>query len=116
MAVPLLAAVPAGLAKLKAGLAALKGLGAAKGAATQLTIPGLTAAGKTGGAVASKGILGNAKRMAGDALYSYLGEKPTLGNLATNFGFDAGFGILQGITTPGDLGDKVIAGVSSGLG
>ena len=29
---------------------------------------------------------------------------------------DIGFGVLEGVLTPGDIGDKLIAGTSSGLG
>ena len=29
---------------------------------------------------------------------------------------DVGFGVLEGVLTPGDIGDKLIAGTSSGLG
>ena len=29
---------------------------------------------------------------------------------------DIGFGVLEGVMTPGDIGDKLIAGASSGLG
>ena len=36
--------------------------------------------------------------------------------MASNFGLDAAFGIYQGAMTPGDLGDKLIAGVGTGLG
>jgi len=112
MAAPLALGIPL----LGKAWAAIKGLGATKAAlggakATQLTIPGLAKAG-----AAKTGLLGNAKRMAGDALVAYLGEKPTAGNLAMNFGFDAGFGVLQGINTPGDLGDKLIAGTTTAIG
>ena len=113
---------------LGAALSALKGLGTA-GAAKSIILPGAakaatkslilpTAAKATGaGMKATAGkAAGGLKRMAGDALTSYLGEKPTALNLATNFGFDAGFGVLHGALTPGDLGDKVIAGTSIGLG
>jgi hypothetical protein len=96
--------------------AALKGLFAAKKVAgvTQLAIPGLTAAGKTAAATGAKtGLLGNAKRMAGDAMTAYLGGKPTLGNLGMNYGFDAGFGVLSAIQEPGDLGDKLIRGATT---
>ena len=37
------------------------------------------------GGAAKAGLLGGAKRMAGKALTSYLGEAPKLGNLAMNF-------------------------------
>ena len=42
------------------------------------------------------------------------GITPT--TLAQNFGMDAAFGLYQGAMTPGDLGDKLIAGVGTGVG
>ena len=79
-----------------AGGAFMKGVGArtALGAATQ-----------------------GAKKFAGKALADYMGPAgvtPT--TLAQNFGMDAAFGIYQGAMTPGDLGDKLIAGVGTGVG
>lgn len=59
------------------------------------------------------------RQMAGNALVDYMGNDPNM-NMATkigiNFGPDIFFGGVQGAMTPGDLGDKVIAGVSTGLG
>ena len=110
MAAPLVA-LPA-LGKLGA---ALKGLFAAKGAgaATQLTIPGLTAAGKTAAATGAKtGLLGNAKRMAGQVMTDYLGGPANPRNLAMNFGLDGAFGVMAGMQEPGDLGDKLIRGLT----
>ena len=108
MAIPLLAPIGAALAKF--------GLGkAGTAAASRLILP-------TAAKTAAKAVVGDAvkknglRRMAGQALEGYLGEKPTLGNLASNFGFDAAFGVMQGMATPGDLGDKLIAGVSTGVG
>lgn len=122
MAAPLVA-LPA-LGKIGAalkGLLAAKKIAGAAGAAKQLTIPGLTAATKTAAATAGKqGILGNVKRYAGDMMTDYLGGKPTVRNLAENFGLDAAFGVYAGFNEPGDLGDKVIRGLatagSGGLG
>jgi hypothetical protein len=110
MAAPLLA-LPA-LGKLGA---ALKGLFAAKkiAGATQLAIPGLTAAGKTAAATGAKtGLLGNAKRMAGQVMTEYLGGPATPRNLAMNFGLDGAFGVMAGMQEPGDLGDKLIRGLT----
>ena len=108
MPVPL--AIPAGAALLGKVGTALKGL-KALGAAKQLAIPGLKAAATGGGKLAA------AKRFAGKALSDYMGPGGvTPGNLAMNFGFDAGFGVMAGLNTPGDLGDKLIAGTTSGLG
>ena len=121
----------------KLGLA-LKGLmGAGKAAgATQLTIPGLTAAGKGAGIAANikaagigadreaaklgggNGVsFGGIKRFAGQALNDYMGPGGvTPGNIAMNFGPDLLFGGLAGAMTPGDLGDKLIAGTTTAVG
>ena len=113
MAAPLIA-----LPFLGKAFAAAKGLLAAKKAAavvkaTQLGIPGLTAGATK--AATGKGLLGGAKRFAGEAFTNYLGGKPTVKNLAENFGLDAVFGGLAAAQTPGDLGDKLIAGTTVGL-
>ena len=96
-------------AKLKGALAALKG-GLGMGGTKQLAL-------NLGGNTVKQGGLQGVKRFAGNALRDYMGPggiTPT--NLAVNFGFDAGFGVLQGINTPGDLGDKIIAGTTAGVG
>ena len=96
----------------KLGLA-LKGLfGAGKAAkATQLAIPGLTKA-------AAGGKMATAKRFAGNALEKIVGKElmsqPT--ELAYRLAPDAVFGIMGGLTTPGDLGDKLIAGSTQFVG
>lgn len=106
MAIPLIGAAGAGLLKLGA---AIKGMGAAKGA-TQLAIPGLQAA-------AGGGKMAAAKKFAGDALTKYMGPGGvTPGNLAANFAPDLVFGAMQGAMTPGDLGDKLIAGTTTAVG
>ena len=99
MAIPIgVAAAGAGLAKL-AG--AIKGLGATKAVT---------------GALTGKKALA-AKKFAGDALTRYMGPGGvTPGNLAANFAPDLVFGAMQGAATPGDLGDKLIAGVTTGVG
>ena len=110
-----LAVAPAAAGLGKLGLA-LKGLfGAGKAAAglsgaKQLAIPGLAKA-------ATGGKMGAIKRFAGQALNDYMGPGGvTPGNLAVNFGPDLLFGGLQGIMTPGDLGDKLIAGTTTAVG
>ena len=114
MAAPVVA-LPA-LGKLGAalkGLFAAKKIAGAAGAAKQLTIPGLTAAGKTAAATGAKQeLLGNAKRMAGQVMTDYLGGPPTARNLAMNFGLDGAFGVMAGMQEPGDLGDKLIRGLT----
>ena len=98
--------------------AALKGLFAAKkvagaaGAAKQLSIPGLKAATKTATVPGNVGILGNVKRMAGDVMTDYLGGPANPKNLAMNFGLDGAFGVMAGMQEPGDLGDKLIRGLT----
>ena len=99
-ALPFLAKA-AGFAK---GLFGIKGAAAAGAAAKG-------AAARAGIGVATQG----GRRMAGNMLTSYLGGKPTLRNLAENYALDAGFGVLAGINSPGDIGDKLIAGTSVGL-
>jgi len=121
--IPIVAAAGAGLAKLGIGAKLASAVGMAKGlvggaAAKQLAIPGLMGAGKAAAAqTAARGGLGAVKKFAGKALADYMGPGGvTAKNLATNFGMDAAFGIYQGAMTPGDLGDKLIAGVGTGVG
>ena len=45
-----------------------------------------------------------------------MGGTPNLTNIGQNFGLDAAFGVMQGMNTPGDLGDKIIAGTTSAVG
>jgi hypothetical protein len=118
-----LAAAGTGLAKLGIGAKLASAVGMAKGlaggaAARQLAIPGLMGAGKAAAAqTAARGGLGAVKKFAGKALADYMGPGGvTAKNLATNFGMDAAFGLYQGAMTPGDLGDKLIAGVGTGVG
>ena len=57
------------------------------------------------------------KTFAGNALTNYMGPGGvTAGNLAANFAPDLVFGAMQGAMTPGDLGDKLIAGTSTAVG
>ena len=121
--IPIVAAAGAGLAKLGIGAKLASAVGMAKGlvggaAARQLAIPGLMGAGKAAAAqTAARGGLGAVKKFAGKALADYMGPGGvTAKNLATNFGMDAAFGLYQGAMTPGDLGDKLIAGVGTGVG
>jgi hypothetical protein len=100
-------------AKLASAVGMAKGLvGGAK--ATQLAIPGLMATGK---GAAAKTAMGGVKKFAGNALANYMGPGGvTAGNIAANFAPDAVFGVMQGAMTPGDLGDKIIAGGSTAIG
>ena len=112
-------AAGAGLAKLGIGAKLASAVGMAKGLvggakATQLAIPGLMGAGK---GAAAKTAMGGVKKFAGNALANYMGPGGvTAGNIAANFAPDAVFGVMQGAMTPGDLGDKLIAGGSTAIG
>ena len=102
--------IPAiGTALGKLGLGALGRTAATKGAGALV---------KSIGSAGAKKATGNGfRRFAGKALNDYMGPggfTPT--NIALNFGMDGAFGVLQGINTPGDLGDKIIAGTASGVG
>ena len=59
-------------------------------------------------------------RMAGDRLKTAIsgipGKNPTFNDYATRFGLDIFFGGLAAAQTPGDLGDKLIAGGSQAIG
>ena len=85
-------------------------LSALKGA----KILGTAAKAAKGLGTAAKPALGATKRFAGDTMTKYLGGKVGPKSLAENFGLDAAFGVMAGINTPGDLGDKLIAGTSVG--
>jgi hypothetical protein len=108
MAIPLIPAAVAGLAKLGIGAK----LASAFGGASKLA--GLGAAAK-----------GVGTRMAGGKLAG-LGSKMlgglkaavphTMDDAALMIGPDILFGGLAGAMTPGDLGDKLIAGASTGIG
>ena len=112
-------AAAAGLAKLGIGAKLASAVGMAKGlaggaAAKQLAIPGLMGAAK---GTAAKGSMGAVKKFAGNALANYMGPGGvTAGNIAANFAPDAVFGVMQGAMTPGNLGDKIIAGGSTAIG
>mgnify|MGYP001221801369 CR=1 FL=1 len=89
---------------------------------------GLTGAGKAAGAAAPtiKGMLAGqtARRMAGQTMGEFgkrlgpigFGSQDAITNTALMFGPDLAFGALAGSMTPGDLGDKLIAGTMTGLG
>ena len=57
-------------------------------------------------------------KMAGQALNAlkslFAGQSNA--EIALRLAPDIGFGVLEGVLTPGDLGDKIIAGGTSGLG
>ena len=115
MAFPLALAPAAGWLGTKLGAlgGALKTLGAAKGA-TQLAIPGLDMAAKS---LATKA----APRMAGDAMFksgignAIFGEM-TKQQVGMRLAPDLMFGGLAGVMTPGDIGDKLIAGSTQAVG
>jgi hypothetical protein len=93
MAIPLIPAALAGLAKLGLGTKLASAVGAAKG---------LT----TGAGISSAG------RMAGQALFGGM----TKGQIAARLAPDAIFGGVAALQTPGDIGDKLIAGGASAIG
>ena len=43
-------------------------------------------------------------------------DSSLLADLVANFGIDAAFGVMQGVMTPGDLREKLIAGTSTAVG
>ena len=57
-------------------------------------------------------------RMAGMAMdaLKWLFKGDDAGQIALRVIPDVGFGVLEGVLTPGDLGDKVIAGAGTALG
>ena len=101
---PVIAAAPL-LAKAVGFAKGLSGLGIAK------TAPAMS--GFMKGSAARAG----AKKFAGKALTDYMGPGGVNpGNLAANFAPDLVFGAMQGAMTPGDLGDKLIAGTTTAVG
>ena len=98
-------------------LGALLGLGGKAAAAKQLVIPGLAAATKAGGTKMAAG--GAFKSALGNALKAGFAPDPTkavtsqvLGRVAP----DIFFGGLAAAQTPGDIGDKAIAGLTQAAG
>ena len=128
MAIPLIPAAVAGLAKLGIGAKLASALGAAKG------LVGLGGAAKAAGGVGSAmkagsmipGVLGSTgTRMAGQGLTNAafkggLGKtifgEMSKGQIASRLAPDAIFGGLAALQTPGDIGDKLVAGSASALG
>jgi len=108
-----------GLAALGKMLAAGGGLkaGAAIGAAAKLKAGALAA----GGTLASGAAKQGASRMAADAMFKGGLGKAVFGNMskgdiASRLAPDAFFGGMAALQTPGDIGDKLIAGGTSALG
>lgn len=123
MAIPLVAAAGAGLAKLGIGaklagaLAKAKGLvGMGKAAgATQLGLPGIgTNAAMTGTRMAGTKLASSPMftKGIGNAVFGDM----TKSQIAMRLAPDAAFGVLGGVMTPGDLGDKLIAGGTQAIG
>lgn len=97
----------------KAGLF-LKGLtGAGSIGKLATNASALAAFGKGASAKASLGKLGGT--MAGRLGPMGFGSKEAVTNTALMFGPDLAFGALAGAMTPGDLGDKLIAGGMTGI-
>jgi hypothetical protein len=114
MAFPALAAIPALLAKLGA---AAKVTGAAVGTKAAL---GAKAAAVGAGAVKGAGIrgaIGSGGRMAGQALSGLWKHSGTTNIERTlRLGPDLVFGGMAAANTPGDFGDKLIAGGTQAIG
>jgi len=107
---PPLAALLPFLGKAVAGAKGLVGLGAAK----QLAIPGLATAMKGQGArMAGQGLANAAfKGGVGKALFGEMSKSQIAQRLVP----DAIFGGVAALQTPGDIGDKLVAGGASALG
>ena len=131
MAAPLALALPklgaaikglfgaSGAAKSLGMNAAYLGKGAAKsGILENIKTAGIGAARESAKVGGGNGVsFGGIKRFAGQALTDYMGPGGvTPMNMAINFGPDVLFGGLQGVMTPGDLGDKLIAGTTTAVG
>ena len=110
MPAPLAAAVPL-LTKAGLFLKGLTGVGSVGKLATNASA--LTAFGKGASAKASLGKLGST--MAGRLGPIGFGSKEAVTNTALMFGPDLAFGAMAGAMTPGDLGDKIIAGGMTGI-
>jgi len=111
---PALAAMPL-LAKAFAMGKGLVGLGGLAGKAG--TVAGVAKAHATGAAgKAALGKLGS--RMAGSKIAAGIGQAipKTMDDAALMIGPDILFGGLAGAMTPGDIGDKLIAGTSTAVG
>ena len=99
-------AIPAALIPLGAALKGLLGAGTVK-------------AGAAGAGAFAKGAA--ARRMAGEALgktgsFLLKNAGANKGEVAMRLGPDLFFGGVQGVMTPGDLGDKLIAGTTTAVG
>ena len=119
MAIPLIPAAVAGLGKLGIGAKLASALSAAKGlvgigGAKQLVIPGMQAAMKgTGTRMAGEGLANAAfKSGVGKAVFGDMTKSQILNRVAP----DALFGGIAALQTPGDIGDKLIAGTTSAVG
>ena len=109
MPAPLVAAVPL-VTKAGAALTKLGALFGKKAAVTQLAIPGLNPA-----AVAATGIKGKLGAL-GSRIMSSGAVPRTMGQAVDRFAIDGLMGAAYGAMTPGDLGDKLIAGTTSAIG
>ena len=110
----------AALGKMLAGAGGVKA-GAALGAAAKLKAGALMSGGTLGAGVAAKAAGKETARMAGDALFKQgLGKAVfgdmTKGQIVNRLAPDAFFGGIAALQTPGDIGDKLIAGTTSAVG
>ena len=122
LAVGAVAPAAGAMGKLGLALKGLFGMGKAakvgSGIAANIKAAGIGAAREAAKRGGGNGIsFGGIKRFAGQALNDYMGPGGvTPGNIAMNFGPDLLFGGLAGAMTPGDLGDKLIAGTTTAVG
>ena len=107
---PIVAAIPL-ITKAGAFLKGLTGLGSVGKLATNAAA--LSAFGKGAATKASLGKLGGT--MAGRLGPIGFGSKEAITNTAMMFGPDLAFGAMAGAMTPGDIGDKLIAGGMTGI-
>ena len=110
MAPPLVAAIPL-MTKAGAFLKGLTGIGSlGKAAASQAAVGAFAKGAAAKGAVGKLGTT-----MAGRLGPIGFGSAEAATNTALMFGPDLAFGALAGAMTPGDLGDKLIAGGMTGI-
>tara|TARA_R110002012_G_scaffold231581_1_gene404253 strand:+ start:1055 stop:1672 length:618 start_codon:yes stop_codon:yes gene_type:complete len=106
LAIPALGALGA---KLGTALTALRGAGAVRAG-----IAGIQALGKKGAVQGATRFAGDALKNAGGFIAKNAGN--TKGEVAMRIAPDIFFGGMAGLQTPGDLGDKLIAGTTQAAG
>ena len=79
-----------------------------------LKTAGMAAAGAAARGAAARSVMGKGARAAGSRLMEAAGDNAT--DRLMTFAPDVLFGGMTALNTPGDLGDKLIAGTSATLG